>query len=311
MGRGKELSDFQRGTVVGCHICNKSVREISALLNLPRSTVSYVIRNWKNGGITTALPRSGRPHKLKEEQRQMLERVAMETCLTSIQALTAEFQNASGAKVSSKTIRRELRDMGYRGRVSSYRKTTKGEKVKKKQEDHSQEVDVSRLDLRVGRVITAGKIPHEDGDDDDDDGGGLYMELIDVGEASPRKAVSNLAKHIPLDQMQNRMVVVLCNLSPFETRGVESQAVILCARSADKVEIIEPPSWALPGERVTFQQFPGEPDEELKPELKVWEQVQSDLRTDAHCVAIYKGAPFEVSGKGVCKAQTMIDCEIK
>lgn len=124
MGRSEELSDFQRGTVVGCYMCKKSVREISALLNLPKSTVSAVILKWKRGGITTALPRSGRPHKLKEKDRQVLEKLALESCLPSLEALTTEFQTASGASVSSKTVRRELHEMGFRGRVSAYSKPT-------------------------------------------------------------------------------------------------------------------------------------------------------------------------------------------
>ncbi|CAI9531991.1 unnamed protein product, partial [Staurois parvus] len=45
MGRPKELSEFKRntvvrGTVIGCHLCNKSIRDISLLLNIPQSTVS-------------------------------------------------------------------------------------------------------------------------------------------------------------------------------------------------------------------------------------------------------------------------------
>lgn len=55
----------------------------------------------------------------------------------------------------------------------------------------------------------------------------------------------------------------------------------------------------------------GEPDKELNPKKKVWEQVQPDLRTDDKCVATYKGAAFEVTGKGVCKAQTMSNSGIK
>lgn len=103
-------------------MCKKSVREISALLSLPRSTVSAVILKWKRGGITTALPRSGRPHKLKEKDRQVLEKVALESCLPSIKALTNEFQTASGASVSPRTVLRELHEMGFRGRVSNYSK---------------------------------------------------------------------------------------------------------------------------------------------------------------------------------------------
>ncbi|XP_029364494.1 aminoacyl tRNA synthase complex-interacting multifunctional protein 1-like [Echeneis naucrates] len=305
MGRSEELSDFQRGTVVGCHLCKKSVREISALLSLPRSTVSSVILKWKRGGITTALPRSGRPHKLNEGDRQVLERVALEKCLPSVEALTAEFQTATGASVSSRTVRRELHEMGFRGRVSTYNKPKGGEKVENKQSPLSQEdtrVDISRLDLRVGRIITAVQLPETDS---------LYMKQVDVGEASPRTVVSELAKHVPVEQMQNRMAVVLCNQMPAEMSGVVSRAVIMCACSPDKVEILDPPSGALPGDRVTFQGCSGKPDKELDPENKVWEQIQPGLRTDGHCVATYKGAAFEVVGKGVCKSQTLSDSEVK
>ncbi|XP_044047380.1 aminoacyl tRNA synthase complex-interacting multifunctional protein 1-like isoform X3 [Siniperca chuatsi] len=180
-----------------------------------------------------------------------------------------------------------------------------GEKAEKKQAAPSQEdakVDVSRLDMRVGRIITAEKHPDADS---------LYVEQVDVGEASPRTVVSGLVKHIPLDQMQNRMAVLMCNLKPAKMRGVVSQAMVMCASSPDKVEILDPPSGAIPGDRVTFQGFPGEPDKELNPKKKVWEQIQPDLRTDGQCVATYKGAAFEVAGKGVCKAQTMGNSEIK
>ncbi|XP_071361308.1 aminoacyl tRNA synthase complex-interacting multifunctional protein 1-like [Trachinotus anak] len=302
MGRSEELSDFQRGTVVGCHLCKKSVREISALLNLPRSTVSSVILKWKRGGITTALPRSGRPHKLKEEDRQVLERVALEKCLPSVEALTTEFQTASGASVSSRTVRRELHEMGFRGRVSTYNKPKVGENKQPPSSQEDAKVDVSHLDLRVGRIITALQLPETDT---------LYVEQVDVGEASPRTVVSELAKHIPVDQMQNRMAVLLCNQKPVKVRGVVSQAMVMCAGSPEKVEILDPPSGAVPGDRVTFQGFPGNPEKELNPKKKVWEQIQPDLRTDGQCVATYKGAAFEVVGKGVCKSQTLSDSEIK
>ncbi|CAI9536263.1 unnamed protein product [Staurois parvus] len=47
MGLSQELSEFKRGTVVGCHLCNKSIHEISLLLNIPRSTVSGGITKWE------------------------------------------------------------------------------------------------------------------------------------------------------------------------------------------------------------------------------------------------------------------------
>ncbi|KAI4895915.1 hypothetical protein NFI96_019220 [Prochilodus magdalenae] len=119
MGRTEELSDFQRGTVIGCHLSKKSVREISAMLDLPRSTVSNVIVKWKRLGATTALPRSGRPHKLSDRDLRVLERVANENRLSPVAALTAEFQNASGSSVSTRTVRRELHGMGFRGQAAA------------------------------------------------------------------------------------------------------------------------------------------------------------------------------------------------
>ncbi|KAF7710131.1 hypothetical protein HF521_009003 [Silurus meridionalis] len=184
----------------------------------------------------------------------------------------------------------------------------KAEKKAEKQEKKAPptvedtKVDVSRLDLRVGRIVTAKKHPDADS---------LYVEEVDVGEAAPRTVVSGLVKHVPLEQMQNRMAVLLCNLKPAKMRGIVSQAMVMCASSPEKVEILDPPSGAEPGDRITFQGFPGEPDKELNPKKKVWEQVQPDLRTDNQCVATYKGAAFEVAGKGVCKAQTMSNFGIK
>ncbi|CAI9606090.1 unnamed protein product, partial [Staurois parvus] len=47
MGHSQELSEFKRGTVLGGHLCNKSIREISLLLNIPQTTDSDIITKWK------------------------------------------------------------------------------------------------------------------------------------------------------------------------------------------------------------------------------------------------------------------------
>ncbi|CAI9619015.1 unnamed protein product [Staurois parvus] len=67
MGHSQELSEFKCGTVIGCHLCNKSIRDIFLLLNIPRSTVSGVITKWKQLGTTVTQPGSGRPHKMTEQ----------------------------------------------------------------------------------------------------------------------------------------------------------------------------------------------------------------------------------------------------
>jgi transposase len=69
MGRTGELSDLERGLVVGCHISKKSVRDIATLLKLPKSTVGDVIVKWKCQGTTTVKPRPGRPRLMTDRDR--------------------------------------------------------------------------------------------------------------------------------------------------------------------------------------------------------------------------------------------------
>uniref|UniRef100_A0A8C5WZD1 Aminoacyl tRNA synthetase complex interacting multifunctional protein 1 n=1 Tax=Laticauda laticaudata TaxID=8630 RepID=A0A8C5WZD1_LATLA len=181
----------------------------------------------------------------------------------------------------------------------------KGEKKEKKQSaanDDSKPLDVSRLDLRIGCIMTAKKHPDADS---------LYIEEVDVGEANLRTVVSGLVKHVPLEEMQNRMAVFLCNLKPVKMRGVVSQAMLMCASTPEKVEIIIPPNGVVPGEKITFEGFSGEPEKELNPKKKIWEQIQPDLQTNDQCIATYKGVPFEVKGKGVCRALSMANSGIK
>ncbi|XP_078267749.1 aminoacyl tRNA synthase complex-interacting multifunctional protein 1a isoform X2 [Rhinoraja longicauda] len=182
----------------------------------------------------------------------------------------------------------------------------KGEKKEKKQTmgsgDDSKPIDVSRLDLRVGCITSVKRHPDADL---------LYIEEVDVGETNPRTVVSGLVKHVPIEEMQNRLVVMLCNLKPSKMRGVTSQAMVMCASSPEKVEILDPPCDALPGERVTFENYPGEPDKELNPKKKIWDRIQPDLSTNEECIATYKGIPFVVRGMGVCKSQTMANSGIK
>ena len=85
------LTDFLCGTVIRCHLSNKSVRQISALLELPRSTVSAVIVKWQRQGATTAQPRSGRPQTLTERDRRVLKCVVWKNRLSSTATLTTEF----------------------------------------------------------------------------------------------------------------------------------------------------------------------------------------------------------------------------
>ncbi|CAI9574130.1 unnamed protein product, partial [Staurois parvus] len=83
MGHSQELSAFKRGTVIGCHLCNKSIRDISLLLNFPRSTVSGIITKWKQLGTTATQPRSGRTCKMTERGQHMVTCTVRRSCQLS------------------------------------------------------------------------------------------------------------------------------------------------------------------------------------------------------------------------------------
>lgn len=59
---------------------------------------------------------------------------------------------------------------------------------------------------------------------------------------------------MPLAEMENRKVVVLCNLQARNMRGIKSHGMLLCASNAghDQVEPLDPPAAAAVGERVWF-----------------------------------------------------------
>ena len=83
------------------------------------------------------------------------------------------------------------------------------------------------------------------------------METIECGEEKPRQVISGLVKHIPLEEMQNRMVILLCNLKPAKMRGILSEAMVMCASTPEKVEILCPPANAVPGDLVAVPGFEG------------------------------------------------------
>ncbi|CAI9613726.1 unnamed protein product, partial [Staurois parvus] len=83
MVRSQELSESKRGPVIGCHLCNKSIRDISFLLNIPRSTVSGIITKWKQLGTTATQPPSGRPIKMTERGQHILKHTVRRSLLSA------------------------------------------------------------------------------------------------------------------------------------------------------------------------------------------------------------------------------------
>ncbi|KAJ8723264.1 hypothetical protein PYW08_003176 [Mythimna loreyi] len=175
-------------------------------------------------------------------------------------------------------------------------------KIKAKPESSSVAVDVRKLDFRIGKIVEINKHPDADS---------LYVEKIDCGEEKPRTVVSGLVNHVPIEEMQNRTVMILANLKPVKMRGVTSEAMVMCASSPEKVEVLLPPSGAVPGDLVECEGYPREPEAILNPKKKIFETCAPDLLTNDDKVACYKGSPLMIPGKGVIVAPTLKGVNVK
>jgi tRNA-binding EMAP/Myf-like protein len=78
-------------------------------------------------------------------------------------------------------------------------------------------IDVSKLDIRVGRIINCQKHPEADA---------LYVEQIDLGEDKPRTVCSGLVKFIPIEEVTLNNHSKSNNLAKFNF--LRCKIVLLC-----------------------------------------------------------------------------------
>jgi methionine--tRNA ligase beta chain len=157
---------------------------------------------------------------------------------------------------------------------------------------------ITNLDIRVGRITKVWA--HEEADK-------LYCEEIDVGEEQPRQIASGLRPYMNAEDLEGRLVLVLCNLKERKLVGFPSHGMVLCASNADHTEIkfVNPPIDSKVGERVTVPGFDFE-SEEGNPlaenpmgKKKIFEKLAPYLVTNKYGVPEFLGRPFMTSA-GVC-----------
>lgn len=85
--------------------------------------------------------------------------------------------------------------------------------------------DFAKVDLRVGEILTAERVPKSDK---------LLRFTIDLGEGEPRQVLAGIAEHYEPEKMIGRKVIVVANLKPRKLRGYESQGMIVAASIGDE-----------------------------------------------------------------------------
>jgi methionyl-tRNA synthetase len=91
--------------------------------------------------------------------------------------------------------------------------------------------DFTKLDIRLGTILEAIKVPKADK---------LLQLTVDTG-IDKRTIVSGIAEHYSPEEVVGKTVAVLLNLEPRKIRGVESQGMILMAEDeSGKLSFMSP-----------------------------------------------------------------------
>jgi aspartyl-tRNA(Asn)/glutamyl-tRNA(Gln) amidotransferase subunit B len=100
----------------------------------------------------------------------------------------------------------------------------------------------AQLDLRVGRIVSARRVPRME----------KLLDLsVDVGDSGPRRILAGLALAFAPEDLEGRRVIVVCNLTPRDFgKGLVSDGVILAAGSGEGLALATVTADLPPGTRV-------------------------------------------------------------
>lgn len=101
--------------------------------------------------------------------------------------------------------------------------------------------DFKKLDIRVGKIISADKVPKTEK---------LYRIVVDIGKKQV-KIISSLADYYTIDELLGRKIIVLVNLEPAKFCGELSEGMLLCAEKDNKCILLSPEKDIEEGAQVT------------------------------------------------------------
>jgi len=222
--------------------------------------------------------------------------------------LLYEINKSEAEKELSKAEASNKKKLGYeeaqRLKKAKKAKEIAASKAAQKGGSVSDQPEFTKMDIRVGQITKVWLHPEADK---------LFCEEINVGEeGGPRLIASGLREHYTLEDMQDRKVLVVCNLKAAKIVGFSSNGMVLAAKSVDgkQVEIVSPPADAPIGERVFIEGLSGEPSSSAQvKKRKIWDSVTKGLKTGENGVATWDGKEIKTSA-GVCSAASLVGAPI-
>ncbi len=101
--------------------------------------------------------------------------------------------------------------------------------------------DFAKLDIRIGLIVAAEKVPETDK---------LIKCTIDFGAFGQRTIVSGIAAWKTPEELVGKKLPYIVNLAPRMLKGVESQGMLLAASDETGLALIVPERDVTPGTRL-------------------------------------------------------------
>ena len=112
MPQKHELTEFERGEIIGLWKGGHSERDINEILDIPKTTIHRTITDYKNSGKISAAPRSGRPPKFTERDVRHLAKIVKEDRQQSLEEITKKISDCLSSPVCNNTVRHVLHSKG-------------------------------------------------------------------------------------------------------------------------------------------------------------------------------------------------------
>ena len=102
--------------------------------------------------------------------------------------------------------------------------------------------DFAKVDLRVGRVLSAETMPKSDK---------LLRLKVDIGEAEPRQILAGIRQFYAPEALVGQALLVVANLKPRKMMGEVSQGMVLAVKDGTNLGVLNPTIDAPPGTRAS------------------------------------------------------------